>query len=424
MRDLLPDEVALREWATTEILGAYARYGFRRVETPALENIARLTGGQGGDNEKLIFKILKRGDKLNLSAAKSDADVVDFGLRYDLTVPLARFFAEHRGALGTPFKAIQVGPVWRAERPQKGRYRQFTQCDIDVLGDGSTAVEIELIEATLQALAALGFEGLVVRMNDRRLLGAMVAECGFDDARAGAVLIAVDKLDKLGVDGVCKELAEAEHPEPAVAKLRAFLERADSSGDPSGDGALDALAELLAEVEPAVNGIAGLRRLTAELNKSLPGGARVQPDPTLVRGMGYYTSTIFEIALEGVPYSLGGGGRYDKMIGDMIGGEVPACGFSIGFERIVLELQQRGMGPREVTKLAALLHDPKRDDPLAVTAAARAWRDSGVHVTVLPKRKKLGTQLDELAASGVDQFWVFVPDSAAQPKPLGEGAAS
>lgn len=420
MRDLLPDEVALREWATARILDAYARFGFRRVETPVVESLARLTGGQGGENEKLMYKILKRGQKLDIAGAKSEDDLAEFGLRYDLTVPLARFYAEHRAKLGQPFKAIQVGSVFRAERPQKGRYRQFTQCDIDVLGDDSPTVEVELIEATLTALAALGFEGLVVRLNDRRLLLAMLAACGFADETAAGVLVSVDKLDKVGVDGVLEELSRGEHPAEALERMGALLRGASESTE----AGIAALAALLADIPAAADGLSGLVSLAESLNGQLPGGARALVDPTLVRGMGYYTGPIFEIALEGVSYSLAGGGRYDEMIGRMIGGEVPACGFSIGFERIMLELEARGMGETSRRELVALLHDPKRDDPLAVTAAARAWRATGLDVTVLPKRKKLGAQLDELASRGVTQFWVFEPGKEPAPKALEPKPAS
>src|SRR5712664_3451602 len=307
MRDVLPDDVALRDWAMAQILAVYRRHGFVRIETPAVESLRLLLRSDGGENEKLIFKILKRGEKLT-SAAGPD-DLADLGLRFDLTVPLVRYYAHNHARLPQPLKAIQIGPVWRAERPQQGRYRQFTQCDIDVLGVASEVADIELIPATTEALAALGLKDLIVRLNDRRLLGAMVAHCGFDPARAGSVLIALDKLDKIGRDEVAAELLGAV---ATPAALRTLL------GSRADEGVWQ-----------------GLQRILDTVAGQAAGRFRLAFDATLVRGMGYYTGPIFEIQHGDATSSIAGGGRYDRMVGKFIGRDVPATGFSIGFERVI-----------------------------------------------------------------------------------------
>jgi histidyl-tRNA synthetase len=395
MRDLLPAEVALRDRCEGLIRRTYARFGYQAVETPALESIGRLSAGQGGENEKLIYRVLKRGDKLTKALARvSEGEdlgaLVELGLRYDLTVPLARYYAANQGQLPTPFKALQIGSVWRAERPQRGRYRQFTQVDIDVLGEPSVAAEIDLVAATTEALAALGLDDVEVRLNDRRLLSALVAGCGFDPAREGSVLIALDKLDKVGPDGVGKELRESDHPAPAVERVLSVLDQgwdglvqvADEArsarGDTSAQDGLDALAAI-----QAAHGDGGKLRL----------------DPSLVRGMGYYTGPIFEVALAGETSSIAGGGRYDDMIGAMLGRSVPACGFSIGFERVILVLTERGQVGGAAERVALLI-DPRHDDGAAVLATASALRSDERVVSVLVARKNTRAQLDELATHG------------------------
>ncbi len=416
MRDLLPDQVELRDHAAAVILRAYARYGFRRVETPALEHLALLSTGEGGDNEKLIYKVMKRGDKLDLAAAKTPDDLVDHGLRYDLTVPLARFYAEHAAELPTPFRAIQLGPVWRAERPQKGRFRQFTQCDIDVLGEPSVLAEVELVRATVEALTDLGLDGLTVRLGDRRLLSAFVAGCGFDAARTDEVFITVDKLDKIGVDGVRKELLGKGHDTTAVDAACEVLE-AVASGD-----ATTAIARWRDRMDLDEEGEAAeadLLWLETTLKRALPDGADVAIDPTLVRGMGYYTGPLFEISLPGYPFSMAGGGRYDRMIGRISGRDVPACGFSIGFERVVLVLEERGVKPARERRAVALLHGPEvpRDEVVDAAAALRA-EDA---VTPVPRRKKLGKQLAELEAQGFDRFALLEPGRPPELRDFQEG---
>ena len=395
MRDLLPDQVERRDRAVEVILDVYNRFGFRRVETPALEHIGLLTSGQGGDNEKLIFQVLKRGKKLDVAAATCAADVVDFGLRYDLTVPLARFYAAHAAELPQPFRSIQIGPVWRADRPQRGRYRQFTQCDIDVLGEAGPLAEIELIAATAQSLGALGLNDIALRINDRQLLSAMVAHCGFDGDAEGRVFVSLDKLDKIGADGVSAELAEQGHEPTAIAALMALM--ADR------EGGLASLAAALGEGDPrTAPAVERLSTILGAFPEGLPGGGTLSFDPTLVRGMGYYTGSIFEIGLEGLPFSIAGGGRYDGMIGAMQGRDVPACGFSIGFERVLLVLAERGWQPSQDGSRVALLHDG--GDPATLLAMASGLRQAGSSVSLFARRKNTARQLQELREAGYTGF--------------------
>src|SRR6266850_1176924 len=334
MKDLLPPEVDLRDRAIAMILATYKRYGFRRIETPALENLRLLLGSGGGENEKLIYKVLKRGAKLDAATTQGEDDLADLGLRFDLTVPLARYYAHNRATLPDPFKAIQIGPVWRAERPQKGRFRQFTQCDIDVLGVSSPVVEIELILATSEALARLGLADLTVRINDRRVLALIARHCGIAEAAQGGFFIIFDKLDKIGPDGVVSELREAGHDGAAVARFEQLLPTLQK-----GELAFEALRSSVGkEAGEAFDWLAAIIRTA---NGDLPAGTRVAFDPTLVRGMGYYTGTIFEISSPAFPSSIAGGGRYDRMVGNLLGRDVPACGFSIGFERLILILSDR-----------------------------------------------------------------------------------
>ncbi|MGQ0553761.1 MAG: histidine--tRNA ligase [Planctomycetota bacterium] len=393
MRDLLPQECALRDAATAAILSVYRSFGFARIETPALEHLELLASGQGGENEKLIFKILRRGEKLDLAKpGLSESDLVDAGLRFDLTVPLARYYAEHQAELPLPFKSIQIGPVWRAERPQKGRYRQFTQCDIDVLGDGSVLAEVELILATCAALQAVGLSGFTVRLNDRRFLQAFATHCKLTEpADRERLFITLDKLDKLGLDGV---VAELEAQGLGGVHLKPHLEILASAGRQP-----DPFARFAA-MSWAAESLADLRTITSAATAALGSLARVQPDFTLVRGMGYYTGPIFEIGIEGSPGSLAGGGRYDEMIGRMLGRAVPACGFSIGFERLMLVLAERGWRPAAAAQRIALLHDPESGDLARTLAEAARLRAAGAVVSVLVARKKAGKQRADLEAQG------------------------
>jgi histidyl-tRNA synthetase len=413
MRDLLPPEVELRDAAMERILDVYRKYGFRRVETPALESLKLLMGGGGGENEKLIFKVLKRGDKLAASAGdRADAELADLGLRFDLTVPLARYYASNHARLPHPLRAIQIGPVWRAERPQRGRYRQFTQCDIDILGVESEVAEVELILATAEALTALGLAELTIRVNDRRLLVGVAEACGFAAERFESVFISLDKLDKIGIGGVRAELETAGHPPGAVATLMSVLaEPAVRTG-----GVEEALRALPVDAGGAP--AAGLRTVMRAVGEASAGRYALAFDPTLVRGMSYYTGQIFEIGYKGYPASIAGGGRYDRMIGRILGRDVPACGFSIGFERIIAILQERGGGITEPVQRIALLFDPHQDDLAEVVSAAQRLRVGGHVVTLELRGKRLRKQLDDLAAQGVDRYLIF-GESELRPLPSG-----
>lgn len=392
MRDFLPAEKARREHALGVIRGVYAAHGFDEIETPVMEDSSRLHAGLGGDNEKLAFAVMKRGltsDDLAAAAASGDAlALADLGLRYDLTVPLARFYATHRAALPPVFRSIQIAPVWRAERPQKGRYRQFVQCDIDIIGEAGQLAELELLTATVATLDALGLTGTTIRINDRRILQGILASWGVDEALRERALITVDKLDKIGVAGVAAELAET-GAVAADVDVATALEGLTTADWHLADGVVpppawldrDAYADLLA------------------LRAALP-DASIEFDPTLVRGMGYYTGTIFEIAHPGFGYSLGGGGRYDGMIGRFLGQDVPACGFSIGFERIVdlLEIADDAR-PRAVV----LVYDGEvpQGRLLALKAELVA---SGTRVRLERRTKNMRALLDRVTADGFDAF--------------------
>lgn len=336
MKDILPAEMQLRDYVIGVIKDTYGKFGFTSIETPCVENIANLTNKQGGDNEKLIFKIMKRGEKLNLETAKEEADLVDGGLRYDLTVPLVRFYSNNASQLPTPFKALQIGNVWRADRPQRGRYRQFMQCDIDILGEPSNLAEIELILATTTTLGKLGFKNFQIRINERRILKAMAAYSGFPEESFDTVFIILDKMDKIGLDGVAKELLECGFAQESVDKYLDLFRGLEETDD-----GLGFLADKLSGVldEDIVN---NLREITDSVSSTKVAEFDMVFDPTLVRGMSYYTGTIFEIAIPEFGGSCGGGGRYDKMVGKFTGNDVPACGFSIGFERIVLLMLENG----------------------------------------------------------------------------------
>ena len=422
MRDFLPADKARRERVLAVIRERYRAHGFDEIETPVMEEYGRLHAGIGGDNEKLAFNVLKRGlDAEAIVAAEADpARLADLGLRYDLTVPLARFYATHRAELPAVFRSIQMAPVWRAERPQKGRYRQFVQCDIDIIGDATGRAEAELLVATLDAVDALGLEGATVRVNDRRALDWMLGQFGFGADERPGVLITIDKLDKIGPDGVVAELRgrgtaaaavdafEAFLRRPQTLELRAFGSAAIRKALP--DGAPDEIVVDLVALGDAVAAARGV----PQPSFTLP----IAFDPFLVRGMGYYTGTIFELAHPSVDYSLGGGGRYDGMIGRFLGQDVPAVGFSIGFERI-LDLVD------EVEDAAAssivLVHD--RDVPLAELAAHKAALVAdGSRVRLEQRTKNLKALLERAAADGYAAFATVATGQGAadlEVKPLG-----
>jgi histidyl-tRNA synthetase len=405
MRDLLPADVAVRDHVLESISAVYRRYGYQRIETPALENIDRLQSGEGADNEKLIFGVLKRGLPPEVGAGTPVRELVDLGLRYDLTVPLTRFYGNNHASLPLPFRSLQVGPVWRAERPQRGRYRQFYQCDIDMIGEPSVLAEAELIEATSEALAAIGLEGTTIRVSDRRFLAALAADAGVPEPSWGAFFITVDKLDKIGWDGVRSELVELGFP---AARVSAVVEKIQGLVDVPAAKLAEVLAESLPDLPAEVTEdlsrtAASLERLAAERPLSW------QFDPTLVRGMGYYTGQVFEITQPDMNGSVAGGGRYDKLIGRSLGHDVPACGFSIGFERIV-DLLSREQARDAVAVLVE--GEVPVADALAVAREMRELSEpSGVSgtgrvVEVVRRSGKFGAQLKRLEAAGFGGFVV------------------
>lgn len=398
MRDIMPEEMELRRYVLGIIRDTYRSFGFTEMETPVVESIENLTGKQGGENEKLIFKIMKRGEKFDLSAASCENDLASSGLRYDLTMPLARYYANHQAELQKPFKALQIGPVFRAERPQKGRFREFYQCDIDILGDASILAETELILATTTALSRIGFKSFDIRLNDRRMLKAMAAYSGLSEDLYDEIFIALDKMDKIGAEGVSGELAALGMPEEAVAKYLALF-REDAGMN--GEDAVCAMAEKLGErLDPAVSG--ELREIFRIVNAAKSADFTLKFDPTLVRGMGYYTGPIFEISVKEFGSSVGGGGRYDEMIGRFAGQPTPACGFSIGFERIIAILMERGFRiPGEAEKVAYLLEKGLSAQKTAdAFKKAEEERKSGRQVLVSRMLKNKKFQKEQLEQSG------------------------
>ena len=392
MRDLLPADTAVRDHVLASVAAVYQRYGYQRIETPALEDISRLSGGEGGDNEKLVFEVLRRGLPPAVEAGTPLRELVDLGLRYDLTVPLTRFYGANQAKLPTPFRSLQVGPVWRAERPQRGRYRQFYQCDIDMIGEATVLAEAELIEATTEALAAVGLDNLTVRISDRRFLSALAAASGVPSGAETGFFITLDKLDKIGWDGVRAELAASGLGDEIVNRA---VETITSLRDQPADKLADALSDAIPGVSEDL--MADLSATAAALER-LP-GVSWEFDPTLVRGMGYYTGHIFEVARPDLPFSLAGGGRYDKLIGRWLGKDVPAVGFSIGFERIV-DLLDSAVDRNAVAVLAEA--DVAPADALAV---ARDLRGSGQEIVEVVRRSgKFGAQLKRLEAAGFAAF--------------------
>lgn len=403
MKDILPEEMKIRNYVQNIIKETYHAFGFTQIETPCVENISNLTNKQGGENEKLIFKILKRGEKLNLEEAQEEMDVVDNGLRYDLTVPLVRYYSKNANSLPSPFKALQMGNVWRADRPQRGRYRQFMQCDIDILGDPSNLAEIELILATTTTLGKLGFKNFQIRINERRILKAMAAYSGFPEESYDSVFIILDKMDKIGPDGVKEELIQYDFAPESVEKymqLFAEIEKqenpiaylAEQLGDYMGEDVKQWMDEIIESVKATKSS-----------------DFEIVFDPTLVRGMSYYTGTIFEIAIPEFGGSCGGGGRYDKMVGKFTGHDVPACGFSIGFERIVLLLLEQGFQiPEDYDKVVYLIEKGVKGEKLCqVIAQAQEERKSGTQVLVTRMNKNKKFQKEQLQAQGYENFKEF-----------------
>jgi len=376
MRDFLPIEKTVRNDLLSKIVGSYASHGFQEIETPALEAIERLSSGDGGDNEKLAFRVLKRGEELDQALGKNVDDLSDLGLRYDLTVPLTRYYATNHAKLPKVFKAIQTGPVWRAERPQKGRYRQFVQCDIDIIGDDTNFAEIEILNASLNALSAIGIKDAKIRINHRELLSSSIASLGVTPSDFGKAMITIDKLDKIGPDGVALEMKER-----------------------FGDKIADATSNWLSSLSSNPQIPSELNEIFEAVEQLHPGKLRF--DPTLVRGMGYYTGSIFEIEHPTSGSSIGGGGRYDGMVGKWLGTEVAAVGVSIGFERVAELVSD---SPARSKSLVLIFEPAEQQAALSVQTEAIA---AGYLVRLEPAPKKLNVLLDSLKDQGIAEFAVL-----------------
>ena len=400
MKDVMPAEMQIRDYVIRVIKETYAKFGFTSMETPCVEHIENLTSKQGGDNEKLIFKILKRGEKLNLETAQTEADLVDGGLRYDLTVPLVRYYSNHANELPSPFKALQIGNVWRADRPQKGRYRQFMQCDIDILGEPSNLAEIELILATTTTLGKLGFHDFQIKINDRRMLKAMAAYSGFPEEQYDSVFITLDKMDKIGMDGVAAELKENGFAQESIDKYLSLFHGVEAAEDGVAY-LIDVLGGYLDET--VANNLKEIRASVGAVKSS---DFELVFDPTLVRGMSYYTGTIFEIAMPQLGIACGGGGRYDKMVGRFTGNDVPACGFSIGFERIILLLMESGFQVPGISdrKVYLLEKGLSTQQMCEVIAKAQTEREEGKQILIVRMNKNKKFQKEQLEANGYHQF--------------------
>ena len=407
MKDIMPAEMEIRDYVIGLIKETYGTFGFSSMETPCVEHIENLCSKQGGDNEKLIFKILKRGEKLKLDQAKDEADLVDGGLRYDLTVPLSRYYSNHANELPSPFKALQMGNVWRADRPQRGRFRQFMQCDIDILGEPSNLAEIELILATTALLGKLDFKNFTIRINDRRFLKAMAAYSGFEEKDYDNVFITLDKMDKIGLDGVAEELKENGYAQESVDKyLALFQEITDDV-----EGVRMCREKLQGFLAPEAAD--SLEMIITSVESAKEAEFRMKFDPTLVRGMSYYTGTIFEISMDEFGGSVGGGGRYDKMIGKFTGQDTPAVGFSIGFERIVMLLMERGYQvPTRKEKKAFLIEkNMPQAGMLKVLSLAREERKAGKQVMIANMKKNKKFQKEQLAEQGYSEIVEVYRDS-------------
>ena len=407
MKDVMPAEMEIRDYLIGLIKDTYKTFGFQSMETPCVEHIENLCSKQGGDNEKLIFKILKRGEKLKIDEAKEENDLVDGGLRYDLTVPLARYYSNHANELPSPFKALQIGSVWRADRPQKGRFRQFVQCDIDILGEASNLAEIELILATTAMLGKLDFKNFTVCINDRNILKSMAAYSGFKEEDYDEVFIVLDKMDKIGSEGVEAELIEMGYTSESVKTYLSLFDEVAS--DVSGVRYLkEKLGDYLSD-ETAD----GLELIMSSVEAAKECDFKLQFTPTLVRGQSYYTGTIFEVTMDDFGGSVAGGGRYDKMIGKFTGQDTPACGFSIGFERIVMLLLENGYKVPGGRQKKAYLLEKKlpKEAMLKVLALAKADRDAGRQVLIVNMKKNKKFQKEQLIEDGYTEIVDCYADS-------------
>lgn len=410
MKDMLPDEMEIRDYLINLIKDTYKTFGFTSMETPCVEHIENLCSKQGGDNEKLIFKIMKRGEKLKIDGAKEENDLADSGLRYDLTVPLARYYANHSNELPSPFKALQIGNVWRADRPQKGRFRQFMQCDIDILGESSVLAEIELILATTSMLGKLDFKNFTVCINDRNILKAMAAFSGFREEDFDEVFIILDKMDKVGREGVANELEEMGYTRENVEAYLKLFEIA--APDVSG---IRSLKEKLGDYLPDETA-EGMEHIMSSVEAAKECAFTLKFDPTLVRGQSYYTGTIFEVVMDEFGGSVAGGGRYDRMIGRFTGQDTPACGFSIGFERIVMLLLENGYQVPGGRMKKAYLLDKKlpEEGMLKVLALSKADREAGKQVLIVRMKKNRKFQKDQLTEEGYQEIVDCYADNIEQ----------
>ena len=408
MKDILPEEMRIRDYCISMITRTYETFGFTHIETPCVEHIENLCSNQGGENEKLVFKILKRGEKLNLETATCENDLADSGLRFDLTLPLARYYSNNQASLPAPFKALQMGNVWRAERPQKGRFRQFMQCDIDILGEAGNLAEIELILATTTLLSKLQFNNFKVKINERRILKAMAAYAGFDPEKTGEVFVILDKMDKIGIEGVKEDLIANGFEAATVEKYMSLFDEIAALGDSTNIAALDFLNDKLnGFIEEGV--IDNLKEIFMGVNAAKTADCVLAFDPTLVRGMGYYTGTIYEIEMAELNCSVAGGGRYDKMIGKFTGNDTPAVGFSIGFERIITIMLEKGFKiPGESVKTAFLVEKGIEGERMGeIIKEASTLRNEGKVVLVARMNKNKKFQKETLMNQGYTEFKDF-----------------
>jgi len=396
-RDILPDEMKIRDRLEQKILEIYRIHGFSRIETPIMENLGLLLGSEGGENLKMLFTILKRGEKLELKQDASVLDLCDMGLRFDLTLPLSRFYSNNQEVLESPFKAIQIGNVFRAERPQKGRYRSFKQCDIDIIGDPTVNAEIELMDTTAKALLAIGLKGFTIKVNHRKLLSAIIQKSGFNPETVGSICICLDKMDKIGIDGVTQELLNKKYDEGAVERLMTCVTGIT----------LENLEQWVEDAESidVITQVINASKLLAKDNY------KVVFDFTLIRGMGYYTGLIFEVSYGPCGSAVAGGGRYDNMIGKYNKVSVPAVGFSIGFERIINILVEEQKELVQKEKSAILFYDHKTDNIAAVIAQGDVWREKGYTINLMVMKKKFGKQIAVCDNGHYEGFMVFGRDT-------------
>ncbi len=403
MKDILPREMRIRDYLIALIKDTYRSFGFTPIETPVVESLPNLLSKQGGDNEKLIFKVMKRGEKFRPFDGASEEDLADSGLRYDLTVPLVRYYANNANDLPRPFKALQIGPVFRADRPQRGRFREFYQCDIDIIGESGNLAEIELILATSTLLGRIGFKGFTVHINDRRILRAMASAAGVRDEDCDKVFIILDKMDKIGAEGVSRELSEIGYGQEVSGAYLEMFEKIREAEEP-----LKALSTLL-EGHIGEDVIGNLDTIINACRKGAEADFNLVFDPSLVRGMGYYTGPIFEIEIGDFGSSCGGGGRYDRMVGKFTGQDAPACGFSVGFERIITILMEQGYEvPGTAGRVAFLVEKGMPAERLSqVMDEARSLRAEGLEVSVVTMAKNKKFQKEQLSGEGFESFREF-----------------